>query len=73
MPNNRLPWPPPGTFRKRVCPECVDELEQLGFLTNSERGTTARGECERCGRNRPVTRIYRYTLSCKERARRGLD
>lgn len=73
MPTNKLQWPPPDTFRKRLCPECMDDLEHMGYLTNPEKGTMERGVCERCGKNRPITRIYRYTLSCKERARRGMD
>lgn len=64
---------PKGVFRKRLCLDCVGELEFLGFLTSPEKDTAQRGECERCGQMRSVTKIYRYTLSCRERARRGMD
>lgn len=62
---------PKGVFRKRLCLECVDDLERDGFLTNPERSTTKRDTCERCGYVKSITRVYRYTLTARERARRA--
>lgn len=62
-----------GVYRKRLCLDCVDDLEHEGFMTNPEKDTLQRGVCERCGRCKSVTKIYRYTLSSRERARRRMD
>lgn len=64
---------PKGVFRKRLCIECVDNLERSGWLTHPEKDTTQRGVCERCGYTKSVTKIYRYTLTARERARRGME
>lgn len=64
---------PKGVFRKRLCIECVDDLERSGWLTNPEKDTAQRDVCERCGYTKSVTKIYRYTLTARERARRGME
>ncbi len=64
---------PRGCYRSRLCHDCMDELECSGWLTNPEPDTLQRGVCERCGKTKSVTKIYRYTLTCRERARRGME
>lgn len=63
---------PEGCFRRRLCIDCKADLEADGYLTHPERDTMRRGDCERCGRMKSVTAVYRYTLSWRERKRRGL-
>lgn len=67
-----FPHPPPETYRKRLCYQCKESLESEGYITNSEFGSCLRGTCERCGKEKIVSEIYRYTLSARERNRRGL-
>ena len=69
----RNQYPPPETYRKRLCVRCKDDLEAEGYLTNYEAGTCLRGTCERCGAEKTITEVYRYTLTARERKRRGLD
>ncbi len=52
--------PPPGAYRKRLCLACIADLSARGYLTRTEDGA-ARGVCERCRREMPVTLTVRYT------------
>ncbi len=64
--------PPEGVYRKRLCRDCVDYLESCGNLTNPEYSSEARALCEICHKEK-ATKMYRYTLTARERWRRGLD
>lgn len=65
-------YPPVGTFRKRLCGCCVEDLRDNGYLAEPEAGPPKMIPCERCG-GKSMTKVYRYTLSARERAKRGLD
>ena len=58
--------------RKRLCRDCVDYLEMCGNITNSEYGSERKAMCELCLKEKQ-TKVYRYTLTARERWRRGLD
>lgn len=70
---NRLPNQPHGVYRNRMCKECMMALEEAGYLTNPEKDSTDKAVCESCLRLRPVTRMYRYTLSSKARVQHRLN
>jgi len=64
--------PPEGCYRKRLCLKCKVELQVDGYFMHGEDFLPSEGTCERCKKKSAATNIYRYTLSAKERERRGL-
>lgn len=66
-------YPPKDTYRKRLCGACLIDLQHDGYITAYEDGTCVRGSCEMCGKQKQIVGVYRYTLSARERKRRGLD
>ena len=69
---SRYRQPPDGCYRRRLCLECKVDLMADGYLLNSEDAFPQRGTCERCGKRKVLSAVFRYTLSAKERERRGL-
>lgn len=54
----------------RMCPECsVDMADEYVMRCM---GSAARGSCDRCGRDKPLTHIWKYTMKGKALRRRGL-
>jgi len=47
-------------------------LQVDGYFMHGEDFLPSEGTCERCKKKSAATNIYRYTLSAKERERRGL-
>lgn len=64
--------PPEGCYRKRLCLKCKTDLLVEGYFMRGEEFLPSEGTCERCKKKSAATNIYRYTLSAKERERRGL-